>query len=120
MMFRICKMCFVVMIAMVLISAPAFAMGMDEAADQLAAQRAHEIAVAKSSNWGRHLAAGIAAGLATIGGAFGIGRLAASALEGTARQPEAGGDIRTTMIIAAALIEGFTFFAIVVGLLLAG
>jgi F-type H+-transporting ATPase subunit c len=118
MMFRICKMCFVVMIAMVLISAPALAMGVDEAADELAHERA--VALAKSSNWGRHLAAGIAAGLATIGGGFGIGRLAASALEGTARQPEAGGDIRTTMIIAAALIEGFTFFAIVVGLLLAG
>ena len=66
-----------------------------------------------------YLAAGLGAGLAVIGGAFGIGRLAASALEGMARQPEASGDIRTTMIIAAALIEGFTFFAIVVTLLLA-
>lgn len=66
-----------------------------------------------------YIAAGIGAGLAVIGGAFGIARLAASALEGMARQPEAGGDIRTTMIIAAALIEGFTFFAIVVTLLLA-
>ena len=52
------------------------------------------------------------------GGASGIGRLAASAMEGTARQPEATGDIRLGMIIAAALIEGFTFFAIVVCLLL--
>ena len=66
-----------------------------------------------------YLAAGLGAGLAVIGGALGIGRLAASALEGIARQPEATGDIRTTMIIAAALIEGFTFFAIVVTLLLA-
>ena len=66
-----------------------------------------------------YLAAGLGAGLAVIGGAWGIGKLASSALEGIARQPEAGGDIRTTMIIAAALIEGFTFFAIVVTLLLA-
>jgi len=66
-----------------------------------------------------YLGAGFGAGLAVIGGAWGIGKLAASALEGIARQPEAGGDIRTTMIIAAALIEGFTFFAIVVTLLLA-
>ena len=66
-----------------------------------------------------YLGAGFGAGLAVIGGAWGIGRLAASALEGIARQPEAGGDIRTTMIIAAALIEGFTFFGIVVTLLLA-
>jgi F-type H+-transporting ATPase subunit c len=66
-----------------------------------------------------YLAAGIGAGLAVIGGALGIGKLATAALEGIARQPEASGDIRTTMIIAAALIEGFTFFAIVVTLLLA-
>jgi F-type H+-transporting ATPase subunit c len=58
--------------------------------------------------------AAIGAGLATLGAALGIGRLAASAAEGTARQPEAGGAIRTTMIIAAALIEGFTFYAIYV------
>ena len=56
----------------------------------------------------------IGAGLVTIGGGYGIGRLAAAAMEGTARQPEAGGDIRTSMIIAAALIEGFTFFALIV------
>ncbi len=45
--------------------------------------------------------------------------LAASAMDGTARQPSAGGDIRTSMIIAAALIEGVTLFAIVVCLMLA-
>lgn len=58
--------------------------------------------------------AAIGAGLVTMGGAAGIGKLAAAAMEGTARQPEAGGDIRTSMIIAAALIEGFTFFALIV------
>ncbi len=58
--------------------------------------------------------AAIGAGLVTLGAAFGIGRLAAASVEGIARQPEAGGSIRTTMIIAAALIEGFTFFALIV------
>ncbi len=58
--------------------------------------------------------AAIGAGLVTLGAAFGIGRLAASSVEGIARQPEAAGAIRTTMIIAAALIEGFTFFALIV------
>jgi F-type H+-transporting ATPase subunit c len=58
--------------------------------------------------------AAIGAGIATMGAALGIGKLASSAAEGTARQPEAGGAIRTTMIIAAALIEGFTFYAIYV------
>jgi F-type H+-transporting ATPase subunit c len=61
------------------------------------------------------LGAGIGAGLATIGGAYGIGRLAGSAMEAMGRQPEAAGKIQIAMIIAAALIEGFTFFAIVMG-----
>jgi F-type H+-transporting ATPase subunit c len=52
------------------------------------------------------------AGLVTIGGAAGIGRLAAAALESMARQPEVAGAIQTAMIIAAALIEGFTFYAL--------
>jgi F-type H+-transporting ATPase subunit c len=52
------------------------------------------------------------AGLVTIGAALGIGRLAASALESMARQPEVAGNIQVAMIIAAALIEGFTFFAL--------
>lgn len=65
------------------------------------------------------LAAGIGAGLATIGAGLGIGRLAASALEGSARQPESAGDIRTTMIISAALIEGVALFAEVICILLA-
>lgn len=65
------------------------------------------------------LAAGIGAGLAIIGAGVGIGRLAAAAMDATGRQPAAGGDIRTTMIIAAALIEGATLFALVVCILLA-
>jgi F-type H+-transporting ATPase subunit c len=51
-------------------------------------------------------------GLAVIGAAFGISRLAASAYESMARQPEVAGSIQTAMIIAAALIEGFTFYAL--------
>ena len=65
-----------------------------------------------------HLGAGLGAGLAVIGGATGIGKLAASAMEGTARQPQATTDIRTSMISAAALIEGATLFALVVCILL--
>ena len=65
-----------------------------------------------------YIGAGLGAGLAIIGAALGIGRLAAAALEGSARQPEAAGDIRTTMIIAAALIEGATFFGLIVCILM--
>jgi F-type H+-transporting ATPase subunit c len=64
------------------------------------------------------LSAGIGAGIAVIGGGLGIGRLVAAALDGTARQPSASGEIRTTMLIGAALIEGATFFGLVVCVLL--
>ena len=65
------------------------------------------------------LGAGIGAGIAVIGAGLGIGRLAGSALEAMGRQPEAAGPIRTNMIIAAALIEGVAFFALVICILLA-
>lgn len=58
------------------------------------------------------LSGAFGAGLVTIGAAAGIGRLAGSALESMARQPEVAGSIQTAMIIAAALIEGFTFYAL--------
>ncbi len=64
------------------------------------------------------IGAAVGAGLCVIGGGKGIGNLAGHAMEGIARQPEAGGRIGTNMIIAAALIEGFTFFALVICLLL--
>jgi F-type H+-transporting ATPase subunit c len=64
------------------------------------------------------LAAGIGAGITVIGAGYGIGRLASAALEGMARQPEAAGNIRGAMIVAAALIEGVAFFALVICILL--
>jgi len=63
------------------------------------------------------LGAGLGAGLAIVGGGGGIGRLAASAVEAIARQPEAAGDIKGAMIITAAFIEGATLFAVLVCLL---
>ncbi len=64
------------------------------------------------------LAAGFGAGLVALGAGLGIGRLAGAAMEGSARQPEAAGDIRGSMIIAAALIEGVAFFGLIICLLL--
>jgi F-type H+-transporting ATPase subunit c len=66
-----------------------------------------------------YLAAGLGTGLIVIGAGMGIGRLAGQAIEGMARQPEVSGELRTAMIIAAALIEGFTFFALVITFMLA-
>jgi F-type H+-transporting ATPase subunit c len=66
-----------------------------------------------------YLAAGFGAGICMLAAAGGIAKLASAALEGTARQPEAAGDIRTSMLIPAALIEGLGFFALVICLLVA-
>lgn len=60
---------------------------------------------------------GIGAGLACIGVGIGIGKIASSAVESIARQPEASGDIRGAMILTSAFIEGVCLFAVVVTLL---
>ena len=54
---------------------------------------------------------------AALGAGIGIGKIGGSAMEAIARQPEASGDIRTNMIIIAALVEGVAIIAIIVCLL---
>ncbi|HCK10249.1 MAG: ATP synthase F0 subunit C [Gemmatimonadetes bacterium] len=66
-----------------------------------------------------YFSAGIGAGIVTIGAALGIGKIAGMAVDGTARQPEAANDIRSSMIITAAFIEGVALFGQVVCFLLA-
>lgn len=60
------------------------------------------------------LGAALGAGLAAVAAGMGIGKIGSSAMEAIARQPEASGDIRSNMIVAAALIEGVAFFAVIV------
>ncbi len=74
-------------------------------------QAAASMAVAK-------MGAGFGAGIAAIGAGIGIGRIGGSAMDAIARQPEAVGDIRSNMIVSAALIEGVAFFALVICLLI--
>ncbi len=64
------------------------------------------------------MGAGFGAAISVIAAAYGIGNIGRSAIESIARQPEAAGDIRSNMIVSAALIEGVAFFAIVVCLLI--
>ncbi len=61
--------------------------------------------------------AAIGASLAAIGAGFGIGKIGSSAMEAIARQPEAAGEIRSNMIVIAALIEGVALFAVIVSAL---
>jgi F-type H+-transporting ATPase subunit c len=63
------------------------------------------------------MGAALGGGIAAIGAGIGIGKIGGSAVEAIARQPESVGDIRTTMIIAAGLVEGVALFAIIVAVL---
>lgn len=63
------------------------------------------------------LGVGLGAGIAAIGAGLGIGKIGSAAMEAIARQPEATGDIRSNMIIIAALVEGAALFAVIVCLL---
>ncbi len=64
------------------------------------------------------IGASLGAGIIVLGAARGIGNIGSSAVESIARQPEAGGRIFTSMLLAAALIEGFTFFALLIPFLI--
>lgn len=64
------------------------------------------------------LVTSLAAGMIVFGAAWGIGSIGRTALEGIARQPEAANSIQTTMVVSAALVEGISFFALVVCLLI--
>jgi F-type H+-transporting ATPase subunit c len=72
---------------------------------------------AKSAKYPLSDTRGIAAGIIILGAAMGIGMLAKASVESMARQPEVANKISTSMIIAAALIEGVTFFALIIVIL---
>jgi F-type H+-transporting ATPase subunit c len=71
-------------------------------------------AMAADGQAGIHFSGAIGAGVTLLGAGYGIGKIGSAAVESMARQPEVAGEIRTAMIIAAALIEGVTFFALIV------
>jgi F-type H+-transporting ATPase subunit c len=70
-----------------------------------------------TTNWNILAGAAFGAGLVILGAGYGIGRIGSSAVESMARQPEVASNVQTAMIIAAALIEGVTFFALIVCLI---
>ncbi len=88
------------------------------AAQEAEAEQAEtEHATFLTSDGAGRLGAGIGAGLVIMGAAAGIGRIGGSAVESMARQPEVADKIFTPMILTAALIEGATFFALIVALI---
>ena len=72
------------------------------------------LALASDSSAYAFIGAVVSCGLIIGGASFGISRIGSSAVESMARQPEAGGQMFSTMVIAAALIEGVTFFALLI------
>ncbi len=91
-------------VAVALVATPAFAQGTTPPTQPV-------------SNHLIYLGGAFGAGLVILGAAYGIGKIGSSAVESMARQPEVAGNIQTAMIIAAALIEGATFFALIVCML---
>jgi len=108
---RIGMMCLIVM----MMAAPALAQA-EGAAPEGAAAEADTGAVAAPA-FSMDLGKALGAGVVILGAGLGIGRIGGQAVEGISRQPEAAGIIQTAMIISAALIEGATFFALIVCLL---
>jgi F-type H+-transporting ATPase subunit c len=68
--------------------------------------------------YGKAVGAGVGAGIALVGAGIGFGRIGAAALESMARQPEVSDKVSASMITIAALLEGATFFALIVCLLI--
>lgn len=93
-------------VAVLMVASPALA-------QEAAGDAAEEVAEVFSMDLG----AAFGAGLVILGAGLGIGRIGGQAVEGMSRQPEASGNIQGAMIIAAALIEGATFFALIVCLI---
>ncbi len=69
--------------------------------------------------YGPHIGAGLGAAITIVGAGIGFGKIGVAALESMARQPETAGQVQTAMLIIAALLEGATFFALIVCILLA-
>ena len=106
---------FALLLVVFAICAPAFAQEPAAPADQPAAAAEETTVAAPAANKGLQIVGcAIGAGIIILGAGWGIGTIGSKAVEGTSRQPEAGGSIMTQMIISAALIEGVTFFALIV------
>ena len=109
---RVITICVLVLVALVLV-VPSTAMAQAEEP----ATEAADHGGGKHSAFSIYMGAAFGAGLIILGAGMGIGRIGSSAVESMARQPEVAGNIQTAMIISAALIEGATFFGLVVCML---
>ncbi len=113
-MMRFCRL-MMLCLAVLLIAAPVCAQ--EAPADEATPMEIAKAERASVPGGFMNLGAAFGAGLVIIGAGLGIGRIGGQAVESMSRQPEAAGSIQTAMIISAALIEGATFFALIVCML---
>lgn len=111
--------CLLLGVVVMAVCAPAASMAQDIGTPegQLAVEAAAQKLAANRGAFSWYLGAAIGAGVVMLGAGYGIGKIGASAVESMSRQPEVAGNIQTAMIISAALIEGATFFGLIVCLL---
>ncbi len=107
---NVLKVLILVVVVMLVVAAPAMA-----APDEAGAAATHTSYSYLLS--GVSVGAGIGAGIGLLGAGYGFSRIGSAALESMARQPEVAGRIQTAMIVIAALLEGATFFGLLVCLL---
>jgi F-type H+-transporting ATPase subunit c len=103
---KVLKLLCLVMVVLLLMAAPAWAQATGEPTTVSFA--------------GAAVGAGLGAGITIVGAGWGFGRIGAAALESMARQPEIAGRVQTAMIVIAALLEGATFFALIVCITMTG
>ena len=104
---KLVGVCIVILMVAVLTASPVLAQP-DKGADTKV------VAVTSVPFGGAAMGAGLGAGLVVIGAAYGFGKIGAAALESMARQPETANKVQTAMIIIGALLEGATFFALII------
>jgi len=102
---KFCVLAGLVILALSMFATPAYAADGDDTG------------ASSKGGYGLYLGGAFGAGLVILGAGYGIGKIGSTAVDGMARQPEAAGSIQTAMIISAALIEGATFFGLIVCML---
>jgi len=115
---KLLKLALVAVIALLIVGSPllaAVARNTDASGNTV-----ETLAPDSSSFSGSGVGAGLGAAVTIIGAGIGFGRIGAAALESMARQPEIAGRIQTAMIVIAALLEGATFFALLICIIVSG
>ncbi len=116
-MFKMMKVLVFCLVVFVVVGPAAMAQDVSATAEDQDVSAAAKITAPTTSGFSMNPGAAFGAGLVIIGAALGISRIGGQAVESMARQPEVAGNIQTAMIISAALIEGATFFALIVCML---